>query len=284
MRGPRDYSASTRAALFAMANGTCYAPGCATKTVVFVDRRPVINVELAHINGAYPGSPRYDATMTDQERAAFANLVLLCHGHHQLVDRIDPDGHPADLLAEWKRQREGACAVAPELDGVTEAVLSELLEAIRASRPRREVTVLVRSGLLRGNQLITGPIDNWTIVLEANPSLTALPVIAVSVRNTGALGASVQAIELNVHPAGLPDGFAGTFSGRDDFPSVNPTLPRHLDSGDAITYVISLDQLREWDDAMTAARHPADRITVRVRIGSGEDVVSPPIARGLLPT
>ena len=36
--------------------------------------------------------------MTDAERAAFANLILLGSAHHKIVDSIAPDAHPVDIL------------------------------------------------------------------------------------------------------------------------------------------------------------------------------------------
>jgi hypothetical protein len=37
--------------------------------------------------------------MTDAERNAFSNLMLLCHPHHTLIDKTAPDNYPApDLI------------------------------------------------------------------------------------------------------------------------------------------------------------------------------------------
>lgn len=283
MSGPRDYSTGTRAALFAMANGSCYAPGCTVEAVVVVGDTPVINVDIAHVYGAKPGAARYEPTMTDAERAAFGNLLLLCRVHHQLVDRIEPDRHPPELLLEWKRQREGSGHNTSELDGINEVALSELLEVLRATVPRREVTVEVKSGLLRANQLITGPVDDWTTVREMNPDLVAESVLVIVVRNVGALGASVHSVDVNVHAADLPEGFLFTLAGANDFPAFNPALPRHLGSGDSLTYLVSLGQVREWEQALTVAGHAVGHVTARVRLGSGEDVVSVPVPRSALP-
>ncbi len=43
--------------------------------------------------------------MTDAERAAFANLILLCSAHHKLVDRDEPT-YPVERLEEWKADNE----------------------------------------------------------------------------------------------------------------------------------------------------------------------------------
>jgi hypothetical protein len=88
--GPRDYSAGTRAALFALAQGTCCFQDCAEPVVRTVEGYVAVNVQIAHIHGAHPGSPRYDPTMSDPDRASFDNLLLLCKPHHDLTDVLAP--------------------------------------------------------------------------------------------------------------------------------------------------------------------------------------------------
>jgi hypothetical protein len=38
--------------------------------------------EIAHIEAAMPDGPRFRKEMTNEERRAFANLLLLCGVHH----------------------------------------------------------------------------------------------------------------------------------------------------------------------------------------------------------
>ena len=45
--------------------------------------------------------------MTDDERRAFANLILLCKPCHTLVDKARPADYSVERLEAWKRQREG---------------------------------------------------------------------------------------------------------------------------------------------------------------------------------
>jgi hypothetical protein len=54
--------------------------------------------QLCHIHGEKPGSARYDPTMSEQERHSFDNLILLCPNHHNLIDDLEPDRHPAEFL------------------------------------------------------------------------------------------------------------------------------------------------------------------------------------------
>ena len=42
--------------------------------------------ELAHIAGLKPGSPRHDATMSDEARNSADNLVIVCPSCHDKID------------------------------------------------------------------------------------------------------------------------------------------------------------------------------------------------------
>lgn len=64
---------------------------------------------IAHINAASPGGPRYDAEQTPQERGAVDNLMLLCRACHKLIDD-NPDDFSASMLRAAKTEREQAIA------------------------------------------------------------------------------------------------------------------------------------------------------------------------------
>ena len=108
---------------------------------MFVGDEPVSNVEIAHIGGANPGSPRYDPSMTNNERRSIPNLILLCKPHHNIVDRLHLDDYPADALFEWKTAHERAAGI----DGVALATVDEdrligLIErAVQEAGPQRRV-------------------------------------------------------------------------------------------------------------------------------------------------
>lgn len=102
----RKYSYGVRFALAALCGGTCYWPGCGEPVIRFVDDDPISNLQIAHIAGATPGGPRYVLTMSDEERKAFANLILLCHPHHTIVDKLRPEDFSISTLQKWKASRE----------------------------------------------------------------------------------------------------------------------------------------------------------------------------------
>lgn len=113
---PRAAGASKRktlppamlAALWTVSNGQCYAPGCPFPLVL--ETRPGVykkNSQVAHIYGVKPGAARYRPDMSASERDSFANLLLLCLGHHEEVDD-DEDLYPPETLKKWKEDHEGA--------------------------------------------------------------------------------------------------------------------------------------------------------------------------------
>jgi len=94
-------------ALAARVNHRCSKPDCYAPTTGPQDE-PTKTVNLgvaAHIAGAAPGGPRYDPTMTAEERAGISNGVWLCQNCAKLVDN-DPAHFTAALLREWKIKAE----------------------------------------------------------------------------------------------------------------------------------------------------------------------------------
>lgn len=61
--------------------------------------------EMAHIEGENPGSARYNANMTGDERNSYDNLILLCPNHHTEIDK-NPVQYPVDKLKQIKSDHE----------------------------------------------------------------------------------------------------------------------------------------------------------------------------------
>ncbi|MBV9485905.1 MAG: hypothetical protein JO246_07590 [Frankiaceae bacterium] len=123
----RDYSAGTKAALAALSRGICYYPGCDAKLVIVrEDGEAYIDYDIAHIYDANPGN-RYREDMTDAERKAFANLILLCGPHHEEVDKRHPENFSAGLLLQWKRDKESTYGDTAELAALSEGQLAAAL-------------------------------------------------------------------------------------------------------------------------------------------------------------
>jgi len=65
-----------------------------------------VNIGVAaHICSAAPGGPRYDSTMTKEERSDISNGIWLCQNCAGLIDR-DERTYTVDLLKQWRRTAE----------------------------------------------------------------------------------------------------------------------------------------------------------------------------------
>lgn len=84
---------------------TCAYPSCDEPLLRWLDDvdTPVLNSRIAHICAASVLGPRYDPAMTDEDRRAFDNLVLLCLPHAEEVDLKALAGrYPVKILRQWK--------------------------------------------------------------------------------------------------------------------------------------------------------------------------------------
>jgi hypothetical protein len=70
--------------------------------------------EIAHIEGPLTGSPRFRQTMTNEQRRAYANLVLMCAACHTIIDR-DLDKWSVEKLHDLKSRHEGIYTGAVDL-------------------------------------------------------------------------------------------------------------------------------------------------------------------------
>ena len=59
----------------------------------------------AHIRAAAPGGPRYDPTMTPEQRSSIDNGIWLCESCAKMID-TDPQRYTVDVLLNWKRKAE----------------------------------------------------------------------------------------------------------------------------------------------------------------------------------
>lgn len=267
--GPRDYLVGTERALYAFARTTCYFPGCKTPVIVFVEGEPVSNAQIAHIRGANPGSPRYDPAMTDDERRSYANLILLCEPHHEFVDRRHPDRYPPEMLAEWKAQREAEAGIdVPALAELTDERLVGLIEKALASiSPQRLLTVELGLGVAARGQTIILPTEKAKDYLEMYAE-QGPAVLVLTVRSVGGLRASVVSHDLRLVPIG------DRLMGINDFPSINPPLPRPVDIGESQTWLYELRNVAALIGALRKVRGQVTAVIGEASLGSGETIES----------
>jgi hypothetical protein len=225
--------------------------------------------------------------MTDEQRAAFANLLLTCKPHHDLIDRIDPDRFTVSLLREWKANREGDGATTlGGLNGLTEERLAELLEgAFRASIPQRKITIEIAGAIFHDNfQAVSVRLDSWRAILRDNPHLFGnQQAVIVTVCNIGYAPTSVEDISLSfVFVDAKGKQYESPLMGRNDFPAINPCLPKPLEVGaPAVHWLTSLSTLGTLLPLLSTA--DGVRVQGNARLGSGETISTETQPAALIP-
>lgn len=103
-----DFSQKTKEILAKRVGYRCSNPCCGCATV-FPGNEDKLNVavigQAAHITAASPGGPRYDASMTAEERSSIENGIWLCNKCARLID-VDEKDYPAEMLHQWKMNAE----------------------------------------------------------------------------------------------------------------------------------------------------------------------------------
>lgn len=107
MADRNEFTHSIKVILARRANDECSSPHCKNRTSgPHTNQNDSINMgEAAHIRGAHPGSARYDAEMTPEERGAISNAIWLCRQCAGMVDK-DPNRYPVNTLYQWRTDHE----------------------------------------------------------------------------------------------------------------------------------------------------------------------------------
>ncbi|MBR9874353.1 MAG: hypothetical protein GYB23_08810 [Vibrionaceae bacterium] len=104
-RGKASPNAQTQRRLFASSAGYCQNPSCSEKLFDEAEGQRFLIAELAHVFAAQDDGPRANAELSEEERGAFENLIVLCANCHTKVDKA-PDAFPDSTLHRWKREHE----------------------------------------------------------------------------------------------------------------------------------------------------------------------------------
>jgi hypothetical protein len=102
-----EFSAELKQALARRVGMRCSNPECRAATSgPRSDVTKAVNIGVAaHLAAASPGGPRYDPSLTPEQRCCVENGIWLCQNCGKLIDN-DPQGFPADLLRRWKADAE----------------------------------------------------------------------------------------------------------------------------------------------------------------------------------
>jgi hypothetical protein len=136
--------------LFALSGNVCAFPACMHP---IFDKEGVYVAQLAHIEAAEDGGPRFRGSMTDDERAAFENLLFFCYEHHKVTD--DEGEWPTPRLHKLKADHEAKFTDA-RLFGQVE---DRYLDYTALNRPRKGGDYVGFREFLR--LTINEPIGAW---------------------------------------------------------------------------------------------------------------------------
>ena len=103
----RRYSEKTIKVLFGSSGNQCAYPDCTNPIIAPETEQSDATVVayIRHIYAAADNGPRGKPDLTEEERNAPDNLILLCGHHHPVVDK-QYETYPADLLRSWKKVHE----------------------------------------------------------------------------------------------------------------------------------------------------------------------------------
>jgi hypothetical protein len=98
-----DFPPATKRSLAERVNFLCSNPDCRAPTSgPQVANSKSMNVGVAaHITAAAQGGPRYEPSLSPDERARATNGIWLCQNCAKMVDN-DPTRYSAELLRQWK--------------------------------------------------------------------------------------------------------------------------------------------------------------------------------------
>ena len=83
--------------------------------------------QLCHIEAAEEGGERFNVAMTNEQRRATSNLMLMCYEHHQETN--DVDRFTVEILSEYKKDHEN------RFSRPDRAILESLVDWTRLEEP-----------------------------------------------------------------------------------------------------------------------------------------------------
>ena len=101
-----EFSQSVKTKLKDRVAGRCSNPGCGVFTQGPSGKEKVISIGIAaHIHAAAKNGPRYNVSMSKEERSSIHNGIWLCANCSIKIDR-DTDTYSIEVLRDWKSKAE----------------------------------------------------------------------------------------------------------------------------------------------------------------------------------
>ena len=108
-RDGNEFTPHTKHHLARSVNYMCSKCGCQTSGPKRGASASITIGKAAHISAAAPGGPRFDASLTPEQRRHYDNGIWMCSNHASLIDE-DWLSYSAEQLQEMKRQAEERAA------------------------------------------------------------------------------------------------------------------------------------------------------------------------------
>lgn len=133
-----DFTKQTQDTLAKRVGVRCSNPTCRKLTTgPRTESHHIVNIGVgAHITAASPGGPRYDPSLTQEQRQSPENGIWLCQNCAKLADN-DLLRYPKELLRAWKTQAEASALAA--LEGRAEPQPSDLSAELELSYARVQI-------------------------------------------------------------------------------------------------------------------------------------------------
>lgn len=100
-RGKASPDMTTKLRLFADSGGYCQNPKCLASLFKEIGDKQIHIAEMAHVFSASNVGPRADERLSEEERGAYGNLILLCPTCHTIIDKAEEE-YPDSTILEWK--------------------------------------------------------------------------------------------------------------------------------------------------------------------------------------
>ncbi|HEX2963530.1 MAG TPA: hypothetical protein VHO43_17170 [Ignavibacteriales bacterium] len=88
--------------LFAKSGNQCAFPDCKNPIIEDIG---IVTGQICHIKARNPNGPRYDPNLSEKQKYAYENLILLCSRHHQIIDK-NSLAYDVKALIEMKNEHE----------------------------------------------------------------------------------------------------------------------------------------------------------------------------------
>jgi hypothetical protein len=124
----RSYSDRTLKVLYGKSGNQCAFPDC---SIELINNNNAANSNIAHIEAANEGGPRYNSSMTNEERNDQANLILLCPSHHRVTD--NESIYTVEVLKKMREDHEKKVQTSTNPIQSRPTVLADLIKYIASS-------------------------------------------------------------------------------------------------------------------------------------------------------